>query len=52
MPTDRWPEIDGSIERLRPLASEALMAIFQQRMRTQIEAAFGDGPASEPEGTA
>jgi DNA-binding transcriptional MerR regulator len=45
MPPDRWPEIDESIERLRPLASEALLAIFQQRMRTQIEAAFGDAVA-------
>jgi DNA-binding transcriptional MerR regulator len=42
MPPDRWREIDESIERLRPLASDALMAIFQRRMRTQIEAAFGD----------
>jgi len=41
MPPERWPEIDESIERLRPLASGALLAIFQQRMRTQIEAAFG-----------
>jgi DNA-binding transcriptional MerR regulator len=42
MPHDRWREIDESIERLRPLASDALLAIFQRRMRTQIEAAFGD----------
>jgi DNA-binding transcriptional MerR regulator len=42
MPPDRWPEIDHAIERLRPLASEALNAIFQQRMRSQIESAFGD----------
>jgi DNA-binding transcriptional MerR regulator len=42
MPPERWPEIDESIERLRPLASGALTAIFQQRMRTQIGAAFGD----------
>jgi hypothetical protein len=42
MPPERWPEIDESIERLRPLASAALLAIFEQRMRTQIEAAFGD----------
>jgi hypothetical protein len=45
MPPEQWPEIDESIERLRPLASEALLAIFQQRMRTQIEAAFGDAVA-------
>jgi len=42
MPPERWPEIDESIERLRPLASDALLAIFQQRMRTQIESSFGD----------
>ncbi len=42
MPSERWPEIDEAIERLRPLASEALMAIFQRRMKSQIEAAFGE----------
>jgi hypothetical protein len=49
MPPDRWREIDESIERLRPLASDALLAIFQQRMRTQIEAAFGDAAPRTPE---
>jgi hypothetical protein len=48
MPPERWPEIDESIERLRPLASDALMAIFQARMRAQIEAAFGDGAERAP----
>jgi DNA-binding transcriptional MerR regulator len=42
MPTERWPEIDESIERLRPLTRQALLAIFEQRMSAQIEAAFGD----------
>jgi DNA-binding transcriptional MerR regulator len=42
MPADRWPEIEESIERLRPIASEALIAIFHQRMTTQIESAFGE----------
>lgn len=42
MPAERWPEIEQAIERLRPLASEALMAIFQRRMKSQIEAAFGE----------
>ncbi len=37
-----WPEIEEAIERLRPLASDALLAIFQQRMGGQIEPAFGD----------
>ncbi len=41
MPTDRWAEIDATIERLRPLATEALVAIFGQRMSAQIDAAFG-----------
>jgi DNA-binding transcriptional MerR regulator len=41
MPAERWPEIDRAIERLRPLASDALLAIFARRMTMQIEAAFG-----------
>ena len=41
LPVERWPEIDESIERLRPLATEALLAIFGRRMSVQIEAAFG-----------
>jgi hypothetical protein len=41
MPTERWPEIDATIERLRPLATEALVAIFGQRMSARIDAAFG-----------
>ncbi|HET8977737.1 MAG TPA: MerR family transcriptional regulator [Solirubrobacteraceae bacterium] len=41
MPTDRWAEIDETIERLRPLATEALLAIFAQRMSAQIDEAFG-----------
>jgi DNA-binding transcriptional MerR regulator len=42
MPADGWPEMDDAIERLRPLAAEALLAIFQRRMKAQIEAAFGE----------
>jgi len=42
MPTDRWAEIDETIERLRPLATEALLAIFGQRMSAQIDEAFGE----------
>jgi DNA-binding transcriptional MerR regulator len=48
MPTERWAEIDESIARLRPLASDALLAIFQARMRTQIESAFGEGTERVP----
>ena len=40
MPPERWPEIEQAVERLRPIASEALMAIFQQRLSTQVEGAL------------
>jgi DNA-binding transcriptional MerR regulator len=40
MPPERWPEIEQAVERLRPVASEALMAIFRQRLQIQIEGAF------------
>jgi hypothetical protein len=42
MPAERWPEIDEAIDRLRPLATDALLAIFSRRMDSQIEAAFGE----------
>jgi DNA-binding transcriptional MerR regulator len=42
MPAERWPEIENAVDRLRPAASEALMTIFQQRLSTQIEAAFSE----------
>jgi DNA-binding transcriptional MerR regulator len=42
MPPERWPEIQEAVQRLRPIASEALIAIFQQRLSTQIEGAFGE----------
>ncbi|MFZ0041957.1 MAG: MerR family transcriptional regulator [Solirubrobacteraceae bacterium] len=41
MPVARWREIEESIEQLRPLATEALVAIFGQRMSAQIDAVFG-----------
>jgi len=40
MPAERWPEIEHSVERLGPVASEALMAIFQRRLGAQLEGAF------------
>jgi hypothetical protein len=59
MPVERWAEIEGSIDRLRPLATEALLAIFGQRMSAQSEAAFGkltrelsQRDAPEPQGPA
>jgi DNA-binding transcriptional MerR regulator len=40
-PEERWPEVRESLERLRPLASEALLAIFQIAMTEATEEAFG-----------
>jgi hypothetical protein len=40
-PQEGWPEITGAIERLRPLAAEALLAIFKQTMADAVEDAFG-----------
>ncbi len=40
-PDERWPEVIESIERLRPLASEALLATFKQTMTAEVEDAFG-----------
>ncbi len=42
MPPERWPEIEEAVERLRPIAAEAVMAIFQQRLGTQVEGAFSE----------
>jgi DNA-binding transcriptional MerR regulator len=40
-PAERWPDVMESIERLRPLASEAVLAVFQQTMSAQVQDAFG-----------
>lgn len=40
-PEDRWPEVLESVERLRPIASRALLATFQQTMTREVQDAFG-----------
>ncbi len=40
-PDDGWDELIEAVGSLRPLASEALLALFKQRMTTQLETAFG-----------
>ena len=40
-PKERWPEVLEAIERLRPIASEALVAVFQMTMSQHVEQAFG-----------
>jgi DNA-binding transcriptional MerR regulator len=42
MPAERLPEVEQAIERLRPIASQALAAIFEQRMGAQVERAVKD----------
>jgi DNA-binding transcriptional MerR regulator len=40
-PEEDWPKVRDSLERLRPLASEAFLAIFQQVMSEAVEQAAG-----------
>jgi DNA-binding transcriptional MerR regulator len=37
-PEERWEEVLAAIRALRPIASEALLAIFKQRMSARVEA--------------
>jgi DNA-binding transcriptional MerR regulator len=41
-PADRWPEVFDAFERLRPLAAESLLAVFQIAMTARVEHALGD----------
>jgi DNA-binding transcriptional MerR regulator len=40
-PEEDLPDVRDALERLRPMATEALVAIFQQRMTARTERAFG-----------
>ncbi len=40
-PDEGWDELIEGVSSLRPLASEALLALFKQRMTSQLENAFG-----------
>jgi DNA-binding transcriptional MerR regulator len=40
-PPEQWPAVREALERLRPLAAEALTAIFQLAMGDAVEKAFG-----------
>ena len=40
-PETEWPAVRAALDQLRPLASEALVAIFQQTMSRSVEVAFG-----------
>jgi hypothetical protein len=39
---DGWKRAAAAVERLRPLASEALLATFQQVMTQAVEKALGE----------
>jgi DNA-binding transcriptional MerR regulator len=40
-PPDQWPEIQEKLERIRPLASESVLPVFQRAMTEAVEKAFG-----------
>jgi DNA-binding transcriptional MerR regulator len=40
-PAERWPEVLDALERLRPLAAESLLAMFQLTMTDHVEEAVG-----------
>jgi DNA-binding transcriptional MerR regulator len=40
-PEDQWPRVREALERLRPLASEAVLVSFQRAMTEAVEEAFG-----------
>jgi DNA-binding transcriptional MerR regulator len=42
MPEGQWSEMESSIELLRPLATQALLSVFEHRMSDQVEDAFGE----------
>jgi DNA-binding transcriptional MerR regulator len=41
-PPERWPEVREALERLRPLAGDALMSVFGLAMGDAVERAFGE----------
>jgi hypothetical protein len=40
-PPERWPEVRETLERLRPLAGDAVTAVFGLAMSDAVERAFG-----------
>jgi hypothetical protein len=40
-PEERWHEVGDALEKLRPLASEAMLAVFQLAMNDVVEQEFG-----------
>lgn len=42
MPEEQWEAIAESLEGARPLAAEAVLAVFRQTLSDEVEAAFAD----------
>jgi DNA-binding transcriptional MerR regulator len=42
MPEERWGELADSIEHVRPLAGQALLAVFRRTMDEEVEATFAE----------
>ena len=40
-PEERWPEVREALERVRPLAADAVVSVFQLAMSDEAEKAFG-----------
>lgn len=40
-PEERWPDVFGTIENLRPVAAKAIQPIFELAMTREVDAAFG-----------
>lgn len=40
-PEERWPEVREALERLRPLAADSVLAMFQLVMTDMVEETFG-----------
>lgn len=41
-PADEWPRVQQAVERVQPVASQAMLAAFRQAMAEAIEAALGE----------
>lgn len=46
-PADEWADIRAAVDRLRPLAGEALLAVFQQAMVEAVEDLLGETIVTE-----
>lgn len=42
MPREQWPQIAESMERTRPLAAQALLAVFRQEMSREVDETFSE----------